>query len=146
MYVDLGLTSGTKWATWDYGATAVGEIGSYVSCNDQNSKSKRPTQAQAQELIDECDWLLRSGGWVVKSKINNNVLFLSFSGYQRQEVVSGSLMWVTNGKGISCGFWTKDSITYANGNTSYYLLNISIGSFKISSSVSYKRIVRYVKK
>lgn len=144
-YIDLGLTSGTKWATWDYGAKAVGGAGSFVKGSESISGGVKPTQAQAQELIDECDWLLRSGGWVVKSKINNNVLFLPFSGYQREEVVSGSLCWVTKGKGISCGFWTKDSHTGYNG-TYYYYLNIIRSSFKISNSYDKKYIVRFVKK
>ena len=145
-YVDLGLTSGTKWATWNYGATAVGKIGSYVTGgDDQASKSKRPTQAQAQELIDECDWLLRSDVYIVKSKINNNVLILPLSGYQSQEVVSGSLRWVTKGEGRVGYYWTKDSFS-SQGFTYFYALRFDFSVRKLSSDYSYKYNVRYVKK
>lgn len=92
-YIDLGLTSGTKWATWDYGAKSVGEAGSFVQGHESISGGEKPTKAQAQELIDECDWLLRLGGWVVKSKINNNVLFLPFSGYQMLIIISDRHIW-----------------------------------------------------
>lgn len=144
-YIDLGLTSGTKWATWNYGATAVGKIGSYVTGSDQDSKSKRPTQAQAQELIDECDWLLRSDAYIVKSKINNNVLILPLSGYQSQKVVSGSLSWVTGGKGRVGYYWTKDSFS-SQGFTYFYALGFDFSVRKLSSDYSYKYNVRYVKK
>jgi hypothetical protein len=144
-YIDLGLTSGTKWATWDYGATAVGKIGSYVIGGDQDSKSKRPTQAQAQELIDECDWLLRSDAYIVKSKINNNVLILPLSGYQSQKVVSGRLSWVTGGKGLWGHYWTKDSFS-SQGFTYFYALDLNFSVRKLSSATDYKYNVRYVKK
>lgn len=144
-YIDLGLTSGTKWATWNYGATAVGKIGSYVIGSDQDSKSKRPTQAQAQELIDECDWLLRSGAYIVKSKINNNVLILPLSGCQIQKVVSGSLSWVTSSKGLRGYYWTKDSFS-SQGFTYFYALGFDFSVRKLSSDYSYKYNVRYVKK
>ncbi|MBO5720266.1 MAG: hypothetical protein J6R61_01875, partial [Bacteroidales bacterium] len=144
-YVDLCLTSGTKWATWNYGATAVGKIGSYVTGGDQASMSKRPTQAQAQELIDECDWLLRSDAYIVKSKINNNGLILPLSGYQREVVVSGSLRWVTKGVGLSGYYWTKDSFSN-QGFTYFYALGFNFNVRKLYSDYSYKYNVRYVKK
>ena len=119
-YIDLGLTSGTKWATRDYGATAVGEKGTKVA--GSNYVQGRPTKAQAQELIDECDWLLRSGGWVVKSKINNNILFLPHA-----------------------NFWTCDSFNNS-GFTWYYYLYASVSKYYISSTYGEKYSVRYVKK
>ena len=119
-YIDLGLTSGTKWATWDYGATAVGEKGTKVA--ESKYVQGRPTKAQAQELIDECDWLLRSGGWVVKSKINNNVLFLPHA-----------------------EFWTCDSYNNS-GFTWYYYLYASVSKYYIRSIYGKNYSVRYVKK
>ena len=140
-YIDLGLTSGTKWATWNYGATAVGELGSLVT--GDKFVARRPTEAQAQELIDECDWLLRSGGFLVKSKINNNALFLPFSGY-----ASPNTNYIT-GRGKAGCFWTTKKVDATFGYTYATLCIGKSTSYRINSSsdnYGYEYNVRYVKK
>lgn len=118
--VDLGLTSGTKWASSNIGATAPEEIGNFYAWGETTTKEsyskdnyahydattstytnigdniagtqydaahviwgdgwKMPTEAQCQELINECTWELTTlnGVNVVKitSKKNSNFIYI----------------------------------------------------------------------
>ncbi|MBR4272306.1 MAG: hypothetical protein IKQ30_05665 [Bacteroidales bacterium] len=141
-YVDLGLPSGTLWATtnvgaenpWDYGdyfAWGETETKAYYDwdtykyckgtentmtkyCNQSDygyngftdnltvllpeddaatvnmgSEWRMPTQAEFQELYDNCDWEWTDNyngtgvsGQVVKSRTNSNIIFLSAAGFR----------------------------------------------------------------
>ncbi len=56
--VDLGLS--VIWATKNYGAKSISDIGTSISNEDADAINfggwRLPTQAEAQELIDECNW------------------------------------------------------------------------------------------
>ncbi len=90
-YVDLGLPSGTKWATCNVGASKPWEYGGYYAwgetepkenydssaykCSSEDDaahanwggKWRMPTRAQQEELLKECYWV-----WT-KSYNNSNV-------------------------------------------------------------------------
>ena len=135
-YVDLGLPSGTLWATCNVGANSPEEYGDYFAwgettaktyydwstykycngsmttltkyCTDSqygevDNKTKlelsddaayvnwgeewcMPSSMQFDELISQCDWeqsnLNGIVGYIVKSKINSNSIFLPSSGHR----------------------------------------------------------------
>ena len=100
-YVDLGLPSGTKWATCNVGATRPEYAGnqdfsacSYVSASrlmeyvveKMGEGWECPSKELAQELVDECIWTWTDNyyftgvsGYIVKSKVNDNHIFLAQS-------------------------------------------------------------------
>ena len=82
-YVDLGLPSGVKWATWNIGASSVTDYGKYYQWSDGDGDGvittssaptniqgtvydtatqqwgenwQMPTEAQIQELTEKCEW------------------------------------------------------------------------------------------
>ena len=74
-YIDLGLPSGTMWAT-------VNEDGFFTYDEAvEEYKENLPTKEQWQELIDECEWQWEGNGYTVKGK-NGNSLFLLAAGYR----------------------------------------------------------------
>ncbi len=140
-WVNLGLPSGTKWATCNVGATNPEEYGNYYAwgetttkdyydwdtykygsaydeltkyCNNSSygkggftdnlttlvasddaatanwgGKWRTPTDAEWQELIDNCDWTWTDdyngtgvAGRIVTSKTNGNTIFLPAAGYR----------------------------------------------------------------
>ena len=167
-FVDLGLTSGTLWATTNLGAEKDTDIGNYYAWGEVETKetflysnylyykdvyesSKQwtyigsnisgtsydtakslwgekwamPTKGQMTELINECTWTKTNknevAGYEVKSKVNNNSIFLPVTGmYDSYETSSGPMCRY---EGEEYGFyWT--STMYPNGNYygwSYYL-------------------------
>ncbi len=56
-YVDLGLPSGTKWATCNVGASSPWEYGEYYDSGGTDGvRSNMPSKDQFEELIDKCQW------------------------------------------------------------------------------------------
>ncbi len=139
--INLGLPSGTLWATCNVGADYPDEVGDYFAWGETQTKSKYdwttytltngaynklteycsnstygnngftdtktvldasddvatqqwgevwhiPTQEQWQELIDHCTWEWEGVGYLVKSKSNNNSIFLPLSGFYNGETLS----------------------------------------------------------
>ena len=106
-YVDLGLPSGTKWATCNVGATRPENAGNkdFYASSGSNGDSRytkeyytelvveemgegweAPSRKEAQELVDECIWTWTDNyyftgvsGYIVKSKVNDNHIFLTQS-------------------------------------------------------------------
>ena len=76
-YVDLGLPSGLKWATWNVGATSPEGYGSYFAWGETSSKSKY-TWGLYKYCTSGGDYYIISGGWasdeVVLSKYTINDL------------------------------------------------------------------------
>ena len=96
-WVDLGLPSGTKWATCNIGAETPGEAGIYYAWDGSNiagnmwgGRWRLPTPDDIKELIKNCEfvWSKERRGMVVRSKTNSNEIFLLAAGYQSE---SGSL-------------------------------------------------------
>lgn len=106
-WVDLGLPSGTKWATCNIGASKPEEYGEYyfilnnvaynrdyksdldaeydLTCEYWGQDWRMPSESDLRELIDECNWhnatLNGVHGMLVESKNNSNNLFLPYTGY-----------------------------------------------------------------
>lgn len=117
-YVDLGLPSGTKWATCNVGATAPHEYGNYYAWGETTTKStyssensrthgvsmndisgnptcdaaradwgstwRMPTEAEMEELKDNCTWTWTTQNGVNGCTVtgpNGNSLFLPAAGY-----------------------------------------------------------------
>ncbi|MBQ7748724.1 MAG: hypothetical protein IJR76_07100, partial [Paludibacteraceae bacterium] len=96
-WVDLGLPSGTKWATCNIGAETPGEAGIYYAWDGSNiagnmwgGRWRLPTPDDIKELIKNCEfvWSKERRGMVVRSKTNSNEIFLPAAGYQSE---TGSL-------------------------------------------------------
>ena len=86
-YVDLGLPSGSLWATVNYGAQKPEGYGTYYSNGTKISgwgeKWTTPTKNDFQELIDECEWTWTTinnvNGYSIKGK-NGKTMFLPAAG------------------------------------------------------------------
>lgn len=103
-YVDLGLTSGSLWATTNYGADKPEEYGSYSDRNSFSSWGQKwtmPTKDEYQELIDECEWTWTTinevNGYSIKG-VNGKTIFLPAAGYKDY--------WSTSGLGTSLQYMT----------------------------------------
>ena len=119
-YVDLGLPSKLKWATYNLGASSPEECGNYYAWGEVTPKTeytpsnsetygmlmndisgnpqydaaaanwgggwRMPTNTEMQELIDCCtwEWTIQGGknGYKVKSKTNDNSIFIPATGYR----------------------------------------------------------------
>jgi len=148
-YVDLGLPSGTKWATCNVGATAPHEYGNYyawgetttkstyssensrtygvsmndISCNptydatraDWGSTWRLPTEAEMEELKDNCTWTWTTQKGVNGCTItgpNGNSLFLPAAGFRN----GSSHCFVGE---LGC-YWSSTP-NESDGNYAYYL-------------------------
>ena len=133
-YVDLGLPSGVKWATFNVGATQPEEYGDYFAWGETEPKElydestysekeedaatanwgsewRMPTQAEQDELRTECSWTWMTENDVNGYKVvgpNGNSIFLPAAGY-----CSGSSLYNVGHKGF---YWASSLYT---GNTSY---------------------------
>ena len=133
-YVDLGLPSGVKWATFNVGATKPEEYGDYFAWGETEPKElydwstyseaeedvattkwggewRIPTQAEQDELRTECSWTWMTENDVNGYKVvgpNGNSIFLPAAGY-----CSGSSLYNVGHKGF---YWASSLYT---GNTSY---------------------------
>lgn len=144
-FVDLGLS--VKWANMNEGAKSVCENGKYFAWNEVkvDDEGRLPSESEMRELIEKCNWtwdcfllpvaqmlLAPVYGYVVRSRVNGNAIFLPAAG-------------------LICG--DKD---YFDGEMGYYLTNTckdNVGACELLFSNkfrgmylagSYKRSVRLV--
>lgn len=136
-FVDLGLS--VKWANMNMGAKSSIENGLYFAWNEVklDDEGRLPSESEMMELIEKCnwEWVSKDGklGYNVRSRINNNEIFLPAAG-------------------LICG--EKE---YFVGEMGYYLTNTmkeSVGACELIMSPKYygmylaglyKRSVRLVK-
>ena len=88
--VDLGLPSGLKWASFNLGATAPEEIGTYYAWKDVATETyygswRMPTKDEIAELIDNCTYTWTTvngvnGGCFTAT--NGNSIFLPAAGFE----------------------------------------------------------------
>ena len=86
-YVDMGLTSGTLWATRNAGASSVEEVGTYYTWSEHMDVGEGwavPTKDQLQELISGCTYTSSTykgvNGVLLTSKANSQTLFIPLGG------------------------------------------------------------------
>lgn len=85
--IDLGLTSGTKWADCNVGADSYSDYGGYYRfdevTDDWGGRWKRPTKTQLEELKNQCEWKWTSrddhNGYLATGP-NGNSIFLPAAG------------------------------------------------------------------
>ena len=136
-FVDLGLS--VKWANMNMGAKNSRENGLYFAWTEVklDDEGRLPSESEMMELIEKCnwEWVSKDGklGYNVRSRINNNEIFLPAAG-------------------LICG--DKE---YFVGEMGYYLTNTmkeSVGACELIMSPKYygmylaglyKRSVRLVK-
>lgn len=85
-YVDLGLPSGTLWATCNFGATSPTNCGSYVG---QYGISGVPTQSEWEELNNNCYKACNSDGSITFTSMTNkkSITFPAYGGYYNGDVL-----------------------------------------------------------
>ena len=89
-YVDLGLPSGTLWATCNVGAKCPEEFGKYLNYN-QAQEYQCPSEEQFIEIIRCCNWFYCAKnnipGYLVIGK-NGNSIFLPASGVRNGAITA----------------------------------------------------------
>ena len=101
-YTDLGLPSGTKWK--NFNAT-----GYYTFDHAKERFGRRiPTQAQWEELVEECQWTWKGNGYTIKGP-NGNSIFLPADGYR-------TCKGKENGIGY-CGCYWSSTLYYSSDDT-----------------------------
>ena len=122
-WVDLGLPSGTMWATKNVGAKQIDESGSYLTWRGLQNVAGNgwtvPSDDQFNELVKYCDWQWTTinghEGYIVRSKKNpHNSMFLPAAGYYNDSN-SSRLQYASNGR-----YWTRTRNPYYNGDAYYF--------------------------
>ena len=120
-YVDLGLPSGTKWATCNAGASTPSGIGYYLNMNEARECGLHlPTKQDFDELLDEnnCrwEWTTENGinGYKVISKMNGNSIFLPAAAY-RDGTSFGD-------PEVNGNYWSATPVEESPNDAVYYLL------------------------
>ena len=116
-YVDLGLPSGTRWATMNVGAEKSYQNGSHFSFQRAQTEGqwggdwRFPGIAEYQELMSACQWewatVVNSQGYMVTGP-NGNKLFLPAAGHIAAD---GSLVGGLSGQ--TAGYWTGEGYSFA---------------------------------
>lgn len=87
-YVDLGLTSGTKWKAMNEvnEAVAAGDFFTYDEAMDRFGYGL-PSKEQYEELIDECQWTWTGSGYNVTGPNGNSITLPAAGGRECYENV-----------------------------------------------------------
>lgn len=97
-YIDLGLTSGTKWKAVNEKNTADAELNLYTYDEAIAAfGNKLPSYDQWMELVNECSWIWTGMGYRVVGS-NGKSIVLPASGYRHldgsvHDVGSGGTYW-----------------------------------------------------
>lgn len=111
-YVDLGLPSGTRWATANVGAEKSYQNGQHFSFLRAGTEGqwggdwRLPNIAEYQELLKVCQWqwtkVVNSQGYMVTGP-NGNKLFLPAAGH-----IGADGSYVGGLSGQMAGYWTSE--------------------------------------
>ena len=137
-FIDLGLSSGTLWASMNLGAKKAEEAGNYYRWGETDAFTESttttysvstfadaatkawgdnvqtPTVTQLEELIDNCNWTWDSSnkGYTVTSKTNSKSIFLFAGGYRMQ-----SSKTLTNTNTNEGYYWSQSASTSETGKS-----------------------------
>lgn len=120
-YVDLGLPSGTKWATTNIGSNSPTQIGSYYEFDSNRATNvwggnwRIPTRNECIELINNCN-IEDFGTYVKYTGPNGKSITIPTSGYK----FNGNILNASR----AC-FWTSEM---EDGTFAYHCLGISVNS------------------
>lgn len=128
-YVDLGLPSGTMWATCNVGADTPKDYGNLYQFEERQDAVKKwggkwriPTKEEIKELLEICELEKMVKGNVIGCKItgpNGNNIFIPFAG--EIEVINLKSEKEKENLGISAHIWSDDrNIQYATAWYSRY--------------------------
>ena len=140
-YVDLGLPSGTLWATCNVGAPSPKDTGTYYTWYNANGATANwgsgwtmPTQAQWQELCQECTWewaTLKHGvNVMLVTGTNGNSICLPAAGYIDQD----NSMDFLDIKGY---YWSSTTYESNDNSSAYYMDFDSEGNYQVNWSSRY---------
>lgn len=138
-YVDLGLPSGTVWATVNVGASdekSAGTSTSFSGASDLLTWGEQwviPTEAQWTELLDNCDVTSDISienntitYYKFTSKVNDN--YIIFPAYYSSDITYNNFVlrffWLSSGKGAQ----------YVSAYKGYNLYKTIKGTFSISTA------------
>ena len=126
--IDLGLSSGTKWANCNLEATSELDGGIYIDVDDLNYHQPwkhiegdwmLPTIAQWHELHEQCKWSLaipKEGERYFRiTGKNGNSILLPFAGYR-------SDYYDAEEKGVFGYYWAADTISLSSTATARYFV------------------------
>ena len=100
VYVDLGLSSGTKWRSENEMNPADAKQGLYTFDDAYAAfGDKLPTKEQIEELVDECQWVWTGKGYNVDGP-NGNSIYLPAAGVRNCEDSLG-------GVGVHGIYWSS---------------------------------------
>ena len=130
-YIDLGLPSGTKWATCNIGARLSSDYGEHFASSFVDIATQKwgngwstPTYNDFYELMNKCSWRWTNqngkNGYIVKES-NGNSIFLPAAGYR-----TGSNR-VHSHAGSYGHYWSSSHYTTNRCNTVYDLVFSSEG-------------------
>ena len=115
-YVDLGLPSGTMWATCNVGADTPKDYGNLYQFEEREDAVKEwggkwriPTKEEIKELLEICELEKMVKGNVIGCKItgpNGNNIFIPFAG--EIEVINLKSEKEKENLGISAHIWSDD--------------------------------------
>lgn len=143
-FVDLGLPSGTLWATYNVGANKDIEQGNYLTF-EEAQKYNCPSKEQIKELIKYA-----SSIWITKNDVNGrlfigkngNFIFLPASGYRYNDDCCNDNCY-TALNGLSGRYWSG---TFFENNVAF---NMVFSNFRLdwdTDNCNNKYSVRPVKK
>ena len=127
-YVDLGLPSGTMWATCNFGASNPKEYGERLSWLDikkvkkpWGGKWRIPTGSEVEELFNFCEAKKETKGNVIGISLkgpNGNSIFIPCAGYQltKYEEYKMPEKEDVSGIGKSARIWTgkEETLSYTS--------------------------------
>ena len=132
-FVDLGLDSGTLWATMNVGATTSSEQGTYytaVPTHTWGDAWRFPTKEQFNELISSCTIVRHEEGstiyYVLTSKINSKTITIPGSKWDSSYWVGYLFISGENGGDRASGY--EDGSTDFDGYNEYNGFNVRLVS------------------
>lgn len=118
-YVDLGLPSGTYWATTNIGAYSPADFGIYLEWKEDAAASlwqdgwTTPTREQWEELLTLCSWRYEDrqdhAGFVVSGPSDRSI-FIPCTGFDSQAFSEGYIRSIRSSTNPMNGFISRENV------------------------------------